>query len=276
MKRLIYDGRDNKLILKNLSSQKVLEEQGDETVLQFFHRLEERRDRIFEIDLQDNLLLGKQMLEDNVYRGVVLEGIPATYAQTLEIINNIPRDSGLKPSEINEIISLKRAWDYILDIENLNDFSGEIDLEALYRLHSIIGANMTTLNPNQIGKMRKTPIFVGGVKKHDFGIPDPDEISNELSELSKITDPVLKALEIFLYISKKQMFRDGNKRTAILTANWLLIKNQSGLLTIKENLVPDFKLLLIDWYDNGNKQDLFNFFLNKCYIYNLVGKAYLD
>jgi len=277
MNRLIYDPKTQRVSLTNLSTLEIADKQQElESVHEFILRIDERQDRTFKLNLIDNITLGKQMLEDNVYRGAVLEGIPVTYAQTCEIINNIPIKSGLKPSQINEIVSLKRAWEYILtkDVLLSNDFM-KISLNLVTIIHTIIGANMESLTPDQVGRLREVPIYVGGVKNHDFGIPDQDQLKEELDLLNKIDDPVIKALETFLYLCKKQMFRDGNKRSASLVANFLLIKDSVGLISIKEELIPDFKILLIDWYENNNKRDIMNFLLNKCYIYNYIGKSFL-
>ena len=277
MNRLFYDPETRKVSLNHLTSLAIIDEQkSGESVQEFIQRIDDKDDRRFKLDFHDNVVLGKQMLESNVYRGVVLEGIPATYAETCEIINNIPVTSGLKPDEINQIVSLKRAWEFLLDKENLLAFPQALDFDLIRMIHGIVGSNMESLKPNQVGELRKVPIFVGGVKAHDFGIPDQGEIVDDLGVLNELEDPVVRALEAFLYLCKKQMFRDGNKRTANLTANFFLVQNASGLLSVRDELVPDFKMLLIDWYDRGNKIDIMNFLLNKCYIYNYVGKAFLD
>jgi len=278
MNRLVYRQESQRVELVNLSSAEATQsQQSEESVQDFVLRIDDRSDRKFKLNQNDNITLGKQMLEDNVYRGAVLEGIPATYAQTVEIINNIiPAKSSLNPAQINEIVSLKRAWEYVLNKDNLTTKATAVNLVLVKEIHAIIGANMNSLNPEQVGNLRTTPIFVGGVKTHDFGIPVADEVQSELVALNDFKDPVICALEVFLYLCKKQMFRDGNKRTANLVANFLLIQSGAGLISIKEELVPDFKVLLIDWYDNRNKKDIMNFLLNRCYIYNYVGKAFLD
>ena len=275
MKRLFYEQESKSISLINLATSEIIYRQNENEMVQdFILRIDERDERCFKLNLDDNILLGKQMLTDNVYRGAVLEGIPATYAQTYEIINNMTNTNGLKPSQINEIVSLKRAWEYILNKEVLLSKSKQVDLELVKEIHRIIGANMESLNPHQIGRLRETPIFVGGVKQYDFGIPVESEITHKLSVLNETNDPVIKALEMYLYLCKAQMFRDGNKRTANLIANLILIQNGVGLMSIKEELVHDFRILLIDWYDNENKKDIINFLLNKCYIYNYIGQAF--
>lgn len=277
MSRLIYDPLKQTVFLKNLTtSETISKQESSETVQDFIRRIDEREYSNDKLDFNDNLLLGKQMLEDNVYRGVVMEGIPATYAQTLEIINNVPVNSGLRPSQINEIVSLKRAWDYVLNDENYEEKPREINLDFIKKVHAMIGANMESLKQDQVGSLRTTPIYVGGVKKHDFSIPNQIAIEEELKRLNDIHDPVIRGLTLFLYLCRTQMFRDGNKRTANLCANYVLIANGCGLLSIREDLVPDFKVLLIHWYEEGKAVDIMNFLFSKCYLYNHAGKAFVE
>ena len=273
MERLFYENQ--KMYLKHLTSFEIIHEQTNgESVQEFLMRVDNKKCSEAEFSQRDNLFLGQRMQDDNIYRGVVLEGIPATYTQTLEIINNISSNTSLKPSQINEIISLKRAWDYILDSTNYEN-EQVINLAFIKKIHAIIGANMATLHVDQIGNLRTTPIFVGGVKNHDFGMPDEEEIRNELQEISLMADPTIHALKLYLYLCRSQMFRDGNKRTANICANYFMIQNACGLLTIKEELVPDFKILLVNWYETGDDTDMINFLLNKCYVYNIAGQTFL-
>lgn len=62
-------------------------------------------------------------------------------------------------------------------------------------------------------------------------------------------NPVDVALELALYVMKTQIFNDGNKRTAIIFANHYLISHGVGLLVVPEGLVPNFKKLLVDYYE---------------------------
>ena len=66
---------------------------------------------------------------------------------------------------------------------------------------------------------------------------------------------------------KKQLFLDGNKRTAIIFANYYLIRNALGLIVIPAELVEEFKKLLIEYYEDENKKTVISTFLKeKCWI----------
>lgn len=138
MNRLIYSPESRKVDLIKLNSAKTVDSQrSKENVQDFILRICDRIERKFKLNFEDNITLGKQMLEDNIYRGVVLEGIPATYAQTIEIINNLPVTSSLNPGQINEIVSLKRAWEFVLNKENLLSDMDVIYLDSVKEIHAI-------------------------------------------------------------------------------------------------------------------------------------------
>lgn len=78
-----------------------------------------------------------------------------------------------------------------------------------------------------------------------------DEVKNQYDEIlnQDITDTE-KALRLFLFISKNQIFWDGNKRTALLTANKIMFSKGLGLLSIPEDLFVQFNELLSIYYNS--------------------------
>ena len=64
---------------------------------------------------------------------------------------------------------------------------------------------------------------------------------------------------------KAQVFVDGNKRTAIIFANHYLISKGKGLLAVPYELVPEFKKILIDYYEENDTKSIKNFLKDKCW-----------
>ena len=58
--------------------------------------------------------------------------------------------------------------------------------------------------------------------------------------------------------------RNGNKRTAVIFANHYLISHGGGLLVIPEYHVPEFKRLLVLYYEDRDKDELREFMKNEC------------
>ena len=77
-----------------------------------------------------------------------------------------------------------------------------------------------------------------------------------------------RALKMFGYLCRSQLFSDGNKRTAQLIANKMLIADGCGILAIPREQIINFETLLLDFYET-NKPDKFFSFLTKEAIYGL-------
>ena len=108
-----------------------------------------------------------------------------------------------------------------------------------------------------LGKLRSTPVNIGGTTwKPAF--PIESQIKEELERLLKQPDKTKTeiALEIMLWIMRRQMFIDGNKRVAMLFANKIMIDNGCGIITISQENQSTFFEKLIKFYETGNNSDI--------------------
>ena len=64
---------------------------------------------------------------------------------------------------------------------------------------------------------------------------------------------------------KTQIFLDGNKRASVIFANHYLISHGGGFLVIPEKEVPEFKKLLVSYYEGENISIISNFIKKKCW-----------
>ena len=69
----------------------------------------------------------------------------------------------------------------------------------------------------------------------------------------------------FLFSLKTQVFVDGNKRASVIFANHYLIAHGQGLLVIPEKEVPDFKKLLVEYYEGEKTTIIADFLKEKCW-----------
>ena len=108
-----------------------------------------------------------------------------------------------------------------------------------------------------LGKLRSTPVNIGGTTwKPAF--PIESQIKEELERLLEQPDKTKTeiALEIMLWIMRRQMFIDGNKRVAMLFANKIMIDNGCGIITISQENQSTFFEKLIKFYETGNDSDI--------------------
>ena len=92
-------------------------------------------------------------------------------------------------------------------------------------------------------------------------------IKEELEGIfNKEMDDVDRAIKLLLYVMKKQIFIDGNKRTSVIFCNHYLISKGKGIIAIPAELTDEFKALLIPYYEGKDEKEIEKFIKEKCYI----------
>ena len=68
---------------------------------------------------------------------------------------------------------------------------------------------------------------------------------------------------MFCLTTCKQLFRDGNKRTALCAANKIQLSSGNGMITIKDSIMFEFNKLLCSMHSTGDKEELKTFIYEK-------------
>lgn len=201
-----------------------------------------------------NIDLARRSLVDSIYKQAILEGVATTYSDTETIVNG-GKVNDMTAVDISKVVNLKRAWDFILSEGTI---SYPTNYVVLCQINEIVedGFSYTA------GKIRSVPVSIGG-SKYIPPLPYEAQVKDDLSNLLSKDDSYETGIELLLYVMKKQLFLDGNKRTAVIFANHYLISRGMGLIVIPAELVPDYKKLLIDYYENDS-EEIKDFLYNKC------------
>lgn len=205
-----------------------------------------------------NIDFARKHLVDTIYKQAVLEGIATTYADTETIIEG-GKVNNMTANDILKVINLKHAWEFIL---NKDVITSPTNYALLCEINKFIEEGFYY----NAGRIRSTPVSIGGTNWKPE-IPIESAIKDELKNIFKLNiDDIDKAIEILLYVMKKQIFIDGNKRTAVIFANHYLISNAKGLIVIPNEKVEDYKKLLILYYEGKDVKSIKNFLKEFCYI----------
>ena len=204
-----------------------------------------------------NLEFARANMKANIYNQAVLEGVATSFPQTEEIIDN-GIVNGMTASEVQKILNLKHAWEFILD----NDV---IQTKSDYYLLSHIGRLVNEGFFVDGGKIRGVPVSIGG---STFKPPIPIEsvVKEKIDSILKSQkDTIDIAIELCMYSMKTQIFIDGNKRASVIYANHYLISHGQGLLVIPENHVSEFKRKLVDYYEGEDIAVISSFLKKSCW-----------
>ena len=209
----------------------------------------------FKMTQKDNILFAKRNLVDSIYKEAKLEGIEVTFPDTYEIFNG-RTVAGLSVDDTIKINNLKHAWEFIIDTIDY-----PIDLRYIKQLNVEIGRGVVFTE----GVLRTADVHIVGTSwKPD--IPDQIKIEEFFNKLSddKEKSTTDKAIESMLYVMKAFMFYDGNKRTAQLLANKIMIEGGAGVIAIPVEDRKEFVTKLVTYYETGNMDDIAGFIRSKC------------
>ena len=204
-----------------------------------------------------NLDFARANMKANIYDQAVLEGVATTFPQTEDIIEN-GIVTGMTATDVQKILNLKHAWEFILDKDVL---SYGTDYYILCHIAKLVNEGFYTDG----GRIRGVPVTIGGTS---YIPPLPIEsIVKESIEviLNEKADDVDVAIKLCLYCMKTQIFNDGNKRAAVIFANHYMIAKGQGLIVIPEDYVPEFKRLLVAYYEDRDKGEILEFMRAKCW-----------
>ena len=244
------------LVLSNSIKAKELKKQIREITkkLKQLNYTEEELD----LKVQENIDFAKRNLVDTIYKQAILEGVATTFADTESIIEG-GKVNNMTSEDVMKIVNMKHAWEFIL---NKNVILSNTNFVLLCEINKIIeqGFYYTA------GKVRNVPVTIGGTKWTPE-LPIESIIKEELEDIfAKEIDDVDKAIELLLYIMKKQIFIDGNKRTSIIFINHYLISKGKGIIVIPTELTGKFKDLLIQYYEGNADKEIKKFIKEKCYL----------
>lgn len=204
-----------------------------------------------------NLDFARINMKANIYNQAILEGVATTFPQTETIIDN-GKVSGITPSDIQKILNLKHAWEFVLD-------AGVILAKSNFYILSHIAKLVNEGFYENGGKVRSVPVTIGG-SNYVPPIPIETKVIENIEEiLQQDNDLIDKAIDLCLYCMKAQIFNDGNKRAAVIFVNHYLIGQGGGLLVIPEKKVSAFKKLLVGFYEDKNVEEIKRFLKNYCW-----------
>ena len=239
-----YSDELYQLLLKNAKDARVLRKrirQIERELTSLGYKDSELSSRVLQ-----NIDFARANMKSNIYDQAVLEGVGTTFPQTEEILNN-GIVNGVKASDVQKILNLKHAWEFILDKDVIQSTSN-------YYMISHIAKLVNEGFYVDGGRVRGVPVTIGG---SSYVPPIPIE--------SVVKESIEIAIDLCMYCMKTQIFIDGNKRASVIFANQYLIAHGQGLLVIPEKEVPDFKKLLVKYYEGEDISVINEFLKEKCW-----------
>lgn len=208
-------------------------------------------------DVINNIVFARANMKMNIYDQAVLEGVATSFPQTEEIIDN-GKISGVTATDVQKILNLKHAWEFILDRDVIASRS---DYYMLSHIARVVNEGFFA----EGGRIRGVPVTIGG-SSYVPPLPNELDVKEKIREIIEESDEVINtAIKLCLYCMKTQIFLDGNKRASVIFVNHYLISHGGGFLVIPEKEVPEFKRLLVKYYEGEDITVIADFMKKYCW-----------
>ena len=213
--------------------------------------LREKYNRKFNQDEQRKLAFSKKV--EFIYDTTTLEGNTYTYAETETLLSGVTI-GGHSLKEENEILDQKGAWKFTLNKSFLKP-PVEISESLIKDIHLLVGKD-TVVRP---GQYRDGRVKIGGT---DYAPPKTEEeienqMKNFLADFNSLQEEIyLKAIILHFVIALIQPFYDGNKRTARLMMNFLLLQNSCPLFSVPAKIRKEYVDAMIKGYEDLDISEL--------------------
>lgn len=251
----VYTDELYNLLLRNAAEAKAIRKEMrkiDRELAELGYSTDELPARVVQ-----NIDFARANMKANIYDQAVLEGVATSFPQTAEIIEN-GIVNGMTATDVQKILNLKHAWEFILDRDVV---VSRTDYYLLCHIARLVNEGFFM----EGGRIRGVPVTIGGTS-YVPPLPNEFDIKDRIAEIvAKEIDEIEKAIELCLYCMKTQIFLDGNKRASVIFANHYLIAHGGGFIVIPEKEVSDFKKLLVSYYEGEDIAHIMRFMKEKCW-----------
>lgn len=201
----------------------------------------------------DNALFKKEVERLTIelsWKSSQIEGNTYSLIDTEVLIKERTEAEGHKREEAVMILNHKNAIDYIFS--NKKEFK-KVSLFQIEKIHELLTRGMKVKSG-----VRDNSVRITGTRYRP--IDSKAKIINCLNKtidvVNSVKDPFSKALIVVLMISYLQPFSDGNKRTARILGNAILLANNACPLSYRSVSEAEYKKAIL-LFDEQNSATLF-------------------
>ncbi len=221
-------------------------------------------------ELQSNFIQNISKLSENEYKkeferlaidlswkSSQIEGNTYSLLETERLLREKETAAGKTKEEASMLLNHKEALDFI--IENPN-YLNPISVSKIEDIHSILVKELAVER-----NLRKKRVGISGTnyKPLDNEFQIHEALQNTCDVINKKTNVFEKALLALVLISYIQPFMDGNKRTARIVSNAILLSENYCPLSFRTVNSINYKKAMLLFYEQNNISNFKEIFINQ-------------
>lgn len=241
--RVIVDHFNFQLINETLFNVQIFTEDELNRLGEFQAKYINNISKLTEFEYKKEL---ERLAIDLSWKSSQIEGNTYTLLETERLIKERETASGKTKEEASMLLNHKDAIDFII---TNTDYLEPLTISKIEDIHSIL-----TKELNIDKNIRKRRVGISGTNykplENEFQILEALKLSCDL--VNNKTNTFERALLILVLISYIQPFVDGNKRTARIVSNAILMNNKHCPLSFRTVDSIDYKKAMLVFYEQNN------------------------
>lgn len=183
---------------------------------------------------------------DLSWKSSQIEGNTYSLLETEQLLKEKIEAKGKQKEEATMLLNHKTALDYILDSPN---YFLKLDKKKIIEIHSLLVDGLSVEK-----NIRKRIIGITGTnyKPLDNEHQITEVIKDTCNLVNSIRNTFEKAFILLLLLSYIQAFEDGNKRTARIMSNAVMISNNHCPISFRTIDSIDYKKAMLIFYEQNN------------------------
>lgn len=182
----------------------------------------------------------KENIVKNIWAASKIEIPLITFPQTEDIYNGYTPNS-MSEKDIVIVNNIKHAWQFLIDNHDVTP-----DWQYAKHYNYLIGDGVN-LYP---GEIRQRTVQISGTN-YIPPIPQLDDIYDGFETAYEYSSVEQQAAALFAIVCRGQWFSDGNKRTAHLLSNQVMLAGDAGMFLLPLDKDEDFRGNLLRYYESG-------------------------
>jgi Fic family protein len=183
---------------------------------------------------------------DLSWKSSQIEGNTYSLLETERLLINKETAAGKTQEEAAMLLNHKTALDFILDHEN---YVQPLTVKAIEDIHSML---MRDLNVSRNIRNRRVGISGTNYRPLDNEFQIREALEEMCTLVNSKTDALEKAFLVLLLISYIQPFADGNKRSARIISNAILMNEHHCPLSFRTVSPLEYKKAMLIFYEQNN------------------------
>ena len=182
----------------------------------------------------------KENIVKSIWASSKIEIPLITFSQVEDIYKGCTPNM-MPEKDIVIVNNIKHAWQFLIDNHDVVP-----DWQYAKHYNYLIGDGVN-LYP---GEIRQHTVQISGTN-YIPPIPQLDDIYAGFETAYKYGSVEQQAVALFAIVCRGQWFSDGNKRTAHLLANQVMLAGDAGMFLLPQDKDEDFRNNLLRYYESG-------------------------